>query len=106
MQISALKSHIDEQKHRCSTPQKSHPFAEKIEDLQEKLEKQIENNKKLISDVSFFFCQKFLLLYRILFICLYLFINSQYLHNIIKTINKLKVDAGEVFTVQYLKLLK
>lgn len=55
MQISALKSHIDEQKHRCSTPQKTHSFAEKIEELQEELEKQIENNKRLMSDVNTFF---------------------------------------------------
>ncbi|GFQ82069.1 PACT_coil_coil domain-containing protein [Trichonephila clavata] len=52
LQISALKSHIEEQKHCFSTPQKSHAVNDKIEELHEAFEKQLEDNKRLLIELQ------------------------------------------------------
>ncbi|GFY71719.1 PACT_coil_coil domain-containing protein [Trichonephila inaurata madagascariensis] len=52
LQISALKSHIEEQKHCFSTPQKSQAVNDKIEELHEAFEKQLEDNKKLLIELQ------------------------------------------------------
>ncbi|XP_054717420.1 A-kinase anchor protein 9-like [Uloborus diversus] len=50
LQISRLTSLIDEQKYRSGTPQKNPFTAEKLEELQEAFEKQLEINKKMMSE--------------------------------------------------------
>ncbi|KAF8771246.1 Pericentrin like protein [Argiope bruennichi] len=52
LQISALKSHIQEQKHCLTTPQKSQVINERIEELHEAFENQLEENKKLLSQLQ------------------------------------------------------
>ncbi|GFT96355.1 PACT_coil_coil domain-containing protein [Nephila pilipes] len=52
LQISALKSHIEEQKHCFSTPQKSQAVNDKIEELHEAFERQLEDNKKLLVELQ------------------------------------------------------
>ncbi|GIY22141.1 PACT_coil_coil domain-containing protein [Caerostris darwini] len=51
LQISALKSHIEEQKHCFSTPQKSQAMNDRIEELHEAFENQLEENKRLLSEL-------------------------------------------------------
>ncbi|CAL1280063.1 unnamed protein product [Larinioides sclopetarius] len=52
LQISALKSHVQEQKHHLTTPQKSQIINERIEELHEAFENQLEENKRLLSQLQ------------------------------------------------------
>ncbi|GBM04463.1 hypothetical protein AVEN_197882-2 [Araneus ventricosus] len=52
LQISALKSHFQEQKHCLTTPQKSQVINERIEELHEAFENQLEENKRLLSQLQ------------------------------------------------------